>query len=88
MGFFGYQAKHGKQAAQPLHAKVVDIDEALADASVAVGLWFRSLSAPNAPALSGGCLDAWPAAMLDAFAVCRSEEMAVEAYLAAEARHG
>jgi hypothetical protein len=38
----------------------------------------------EAPAYSGGVLDAWPAVMVDGLAICRSEEQAIDAWQ----RHG
>jgi hypothetical protein len=59
--------------------RAVDIDEALAHWQVAAVLerW-GSARMHEAPAYSGGVLDAWPAVMVDGLAVCRSEEQAID----------
>lgn len=61
---------------------VVDIDEALEDSqtSAVLDVWY-SARLHEAPAYSGGVLDAWPALMVDGLAVCRSEEMAIDRFL-------
>lgn len=42
----------------------------------------------QAPPFSGGVLDAWPALMVDALAVCRAEESAIGDWQSYEAELG
>lgn len=68
----------------------MDIDEALDDAQTSAVLerWW-SARMHEAPAYSGGVLDAWPALMVDGLAVCRSEEQAIDDFKRWEERgHG
>lgn len=85
MGFFGYTARRGKQAAQPLHVARVDVDEALAASEEVLSLWWRARRLPEVPAFSGGLLDGWPAWAVDALGICRQEEQAVTDFFLSEA---
>lgn len=88
MGFFGYGQRKPKQAAQPLHLARVDIEQALAESSTVLSLWWRARRLPEVPAFEGGLLDGWPAWAVDAFGICRQEEQAVSSYFAGEAAYG
>ena len=88
-GFFGYTPRHRTETGavvseQPLHRHRVDIDQAFAEVGEVFELWALSRHAPNAPALSGGSLDAWPQVLLQGFGVCAQEETAVMAWLRSE----
>jgi hypothetical protein len=54
----------------------VDLDEALRESREVLNLWWVARQ-HEAPPLSGGVLDAWPAWLAEALAVCRDEESAV-----------
>ncbi len=67
-----------------MHFARVDIEQALEQTSHAVSLYRTARLHTNAPAFSGGVLDAWPNWAVIAFAVLRQEEAAVVAWLKAE----
>lgn len=48
-------------------------------------LWLETQKQPNAPAFSGGVLDAWPAWAVDALAIARDEYTLIRVYLMQEA---
>jgi len=88
-GFFGFKPRaRGESgvlaAAQPLHWHRVDIAKAHEEVGDIFLLWAQSRHAPNAPALSGGALDAWPQVLLQGFGVCAQEEAAVMAWFKSE----
>lgn len=74
--------KRKGEAEQPRWTTTLDIDEAFADPAVATVLdaW-ASARMYEAPAYSGGVLDAWPALMVDGLAVCRSEESVISDFV-------
>lgn len=51
-------------------------------------LWLETQKQPNAPAFSGGVLDAWPAYAVDALAIARDEYAVIRAFLMQEAARG
>lgn len=64
---------------QPRWMEVVDLEEAREVAAVELS-YFRACEAhPGVPPFSGGLLDAWPSAMVDALMVLRREAEAIEA---------
>lgn len=84
MGFFGWHPATKDTTSQPLHRQVLDIMTALAETRRAVDLYTKARVHSNAPAFSGGVLDAWPAWAVQAFAILRQEEMRVQAWLESE----
>ena len=84
LGFFGYWPRSKEQPAQPMHRKVVNIEEALRESTEMLVLWSRARRFPNVPAFSGGLLDSWPRRAVDALAICHEEEAVLSAYLAGE----
>lgn len=79
LGFFGFDAM-GAGTPQMLHREVVDIDEALEATKDVRTAWLRAQQHPNAPAYSGGVLDAWPRRMVDGFAICNAERQLLDSY--------
>lgn len=62
----------------------LDIDDAFADPVVAGVLdrwWEARRFFPETAPYSGGVLDAWPAVDVDGFAVCATEELAIDGFL-------
>lgn len=64
-----------------MHFEKVDIDEAFEVVGDVFDLYRMSRVQSNAPAFSGGVLDAWPNWAVTAFAVLRQEEMHVRAWV-------
>lgn len=92
MGFFGYvrgftrnDKKKTEVPPQPLHRARVDLDVALESVGEILERWWSVAAWPEAPAFSGGVLDAWPSRIADGLAVCRSEWAAVQSFLRWEA---
>lgn len=83
-GYFGY-APAGDGPWQFLHKARVDINAALAATGELMDLWLDTQKQPNAPAFSGGVLDAWPAYAVDALAIARDEYSLIRAFLMQEA---
>ncbi len=74
LGFFGWTPQAGGAPPQPRHPHVVDIDEARRAMERELYLFRAAKQAPaGTPPFSGGSLDAWPAAALDAFALLEAE---------------
>lgn len=72
--------KRGEEP-QPRWEARVDIEAALADLQVTAVLdvW-SSARMHEAPAYSGGVVDAWPAVMVDGLGICRTEEQAIDLF--------
>lgn len=63
----------------------MDINAAVAATEDLMELWLETQKQPNAPAFSGGVLDAWPAQAVDALAIARDEFALIRAFLMEEA---
>ncbi len=64
-----------------MHFEKVDIDEAFEVVGDVFELYRMSRLQSNAPAFSGGVLDAWPNWAVTAFAVLRQEETNLRAWV-------
>ena len=64
-----------------MHFEKVDIDEAFEVVGDVFELYRMSRLQSNAPAFSGGVLDAWPNWAVTAFAVLRQEEASLRAWV-------
>lgn len=84
-GYFGYAPAKEGEAAQFLHKARVDIRAAIAATEDLMELWLDTQKQPNAPAFSGGVLDAWPAYAVDALAIARDEYALIRVFLLQEA---
>lgn len=74
--------KRKGESEQPRWTKrVIDIQEALENWEVKAVLerWF-SARLHEAPAYSGGVLDAWPAVMVEGLSICRDEEQRIDSW--------
>ena len=61
---------------------------ALEESADAYSLYRQSRLIPGVPAFTGGLLDAWPLALVEAFGIITQEEAAVSAWLKSEAANG
>lgn len=89
MGFFGYSTSGKKdESPQPRHRARVDIRQAISASEVLMGFWRETRKHPDAPPLSGGVLDAWPAYLVDALAIADEEFQVVCGFMNHEAPRG
>lgn len=80
-GYFGERPPVEKESApQPIHMAVVDIDDAIEEASPLLEAWWHVRKHPDSPPFSGGVYDAWPARDADVCAVARDEERRIWDY--------
>lgn len=84
-GFFGFSPG---ETPQPRWHGTMDIEEAFTAAGDVREAFFRWMSWPDSPPLSGGVLDAWPARLAEGLAFARREWKCVQAYVSHTTKKG